>query len=62
MPQKQETPAGDTAGASCDSFAGLSPFPLSFDGYWAQFPNLAAHCGTDWLANLATSAFLERRP
>ena len=57
MPRKQETPAGDTAGASCDSFAGLSRNPLSFDGYWAQFPLVAAHCGTDWLANLAASNF-----
>ena len=57
MSPKQETSAVSPAEASCDSFAGLSPIPLSFDSYWAQFPIVAAHCGTDWLANLAAAAF-----
>ena len=42
MPRKQESPAREIAGALCDNFAGPSPFP-----------SLAAHCGTDWMANLA---------
>ena len=53
MPRKQEAPAGEIAGPLCDSFAGLSPIPHSSDSVWAHFPILAAHCGTDWLANLA---------
>lgn len=56
MSQTSETPAGSLAGASRDSFAGLSlPLP-TLDRYRAQFPILAAHCGPDWLAILAAAA------
>lgn len=56
MPQISETPAGSLAGASRDSFAGLSlPLP-TLDRYRAQFPILAAHCGPDWLAILAAKS------
>lgn len=56
MPQICETPAGSLAGASRDSFAGLSlPLP-TLDLYRVQFPILAAHCGPDWLAILAAAA------
>ena len=53
MPRKQEAPAGEIAGPLCDSFAGLSPIPHSSHSNGAQFPILAEHCGTEWVANLA---------
>lgn len=52
----QETPAGESAGASCDSFAGLSLALSSLALSRAQFPILAAHCGADWLAIQALAA------
>lgn len=56
MRQTQETPAGGAAGASRDSFAGLSlPLP-TLDLCRAQFPILAAHYGADWLVILAAAA------
>lgn len=62
MLQTKETPAGGAAGASRDSFAGLSHALSSLDLYRAQFPILAAHCGTDWLAILAAAAMQGGRP
>lgn len=62
MNRKQETPAGGAAGASRDSFGGLSLSLSSLDLYRAQFPILAAHCGADWLAILAAAALGGGRP
>ncbi len=42
MRQMQETPAGGAAGASRDSFAGVSPHPFSLQPYRAQCPIPAA--------------------
>lgn len=56
MLQISETPAGSLAGASRDSFAGLSLSLPTLDQYRAQFPILVAHCGPDWLAILAAAA------
>lgn len=52
MPQTSKTPAGK-AGASRDSFAGLSHSLSNFDAYGMQFPILALHCGPDWLVMFA---------
>ena len=62
MLQTQETPAGGAAGASRDSFAGLSLSLSSLDLYRTQFPILAAHCGADWLAIMAAAALGGGRP
>ena len=62
MPQTQETPAAGTAGASRDSFAGLSPALSNLDPCRMQFPILAAHCGADWLAIPLVAALQARRP
>ena len=61
MTQTQETPAVGAAGASRDSFAGLSLHPSSLDRYLVQFPILTAHIGADWLAIWA-AAFDRGRP
>ena len=55
MPQKSKTPA-DEAGASRDSFAGLSRRLFNLEAQLAQFPILTLHCGPDWLAILAAAA------
>ena len=55
MTQTQETPAVGVAGASRDSFAGLSLSPSSLDRYRVQFPILTAHIGPEWLAIWAAS-------
>ncbi len=62
MLQTKETPAGGAAGASRDSFAGLSQALSTLDPYRAQFPILAAHCGADWLAILAAAAMQGGQP
>lgn len=50
MTQTQETPAVAAAGASRDSFAGLSLPPSSLDRYRVQFPILTVQLGAEWLA------------
>jgi hypothetical protein len=40
-----KTPAAHTAGASRDSFAGLSLFPSNPQTFGAQFPLIARHIG-----------------
>lgn len=56
MLQKSKTPAG-RAGASHDSFAGLShPLP-TLDAYGAQFLTLAHAVRPEWAAMLAALAF-----
>lgn len=62
MVQTKETPAGGVAGASRDSFGGLSQALSTLDPYRTQFPILAAHCGSDWLAILAAAAMQGGRP
>ena len=62
MPRKQESPAREIAGALCDSFGGMSPIPHGSNSNWAHYSILAAHCGTDWLANLASAPLGGGRP
>ena len=57
MALEQETPAGATAGASRDCFAGLSRALPSLDAYQAQWLALAHAVRPEWAAMLAALAF-----
>ena len=61
MTRTCKTPAVK-AGASRDSFAGLSRSLSSLDLYRTQFPILSLHCGADWMVFLAAAAFGGGRP
>lgn len=61
MTRTCKTPAVK-AGASRDSFAGLSRSLSSLDLYRAQFPILTAHCGAERMVILAATAFGEGQP
>lgn len=57
MAPEQETPAGATAGASRDCFAGLSRALPTLDAYQAQWLALAHAVRPEWAAMLAALAF-----
>jgi hypothetical protein len=54
---KSETPLAATGGASCDSFAGLSPHPSSLALQRAQFLTLAYSIRPDMAMMLGALVF-----